>query len=153
MSALAKHPESEQSLLGTWIMTPLAFVERIVNGAVSGVTGFFAGYIDLRHARAENIDLREKNDQLLGELNDLRERAVELDHLRVQLALPPHAEYRSLAANVIARDTTTWFRRLTIDRGTLGGVRLNMPVMTAGGIVGRVISVGPNFATVQVIRK
>lgn len=151
MSALAKHPESEQSLLGTWIMTPLAFVERIVNGAVSGVTGFFAGYIDLRHARAENIDLREKNDQLLGELNDLRERAVELERLRTQLALPPHADYHSLAANVIARDTTTWFRRLTIDRGTLGGVRLNMPVMTAGGIVGRVISVGPNFATVQVI--
>jgi cell shape-determining protein MreC len=84
MSALAKHPESEQSLLGTWIMTPLAFVERIVNGAVSGVTGFFAGYIDLRHARAENIDLREKNDQLLGELNDLRERAVELERLRTR---------------------------------------------------------------------
>jgi rod shape-determining protein MreC len=40
---------------------------------------------------------------------------------------------------------------LTIDRGTLDGVKMNMPVTTAGGIVGRVISVGPNYATVQVI--
>src|SRR5256714_9660749 len=151
MSALANHPESEQSVLGTWIMAPLAFVERLVNGAVSSVTGFVAGYVDLRHARAENIELREKNDQMLGELNDLRERAVELEHLRRELALPPRAEYHSLAANVIARNTTTWFRRLTIDRRTLSGLRLNMPVVTAGGIVGRVISVGPNFATVQVI--
>jgi len=151
MSSLAKHPESEQSLLGTWIMTPLTFVGRIANGALSSVTGFFAGYVDLRGARAENIELREKNDQLLGEVNDLRERTAELDRVRRELALPPHAEYHSLAANVVARDTSTWFRRLTIDRGTLSGVRLNLPVMTAGGIVGRVISVGPNYATVQVI--
>ena len=151
MSALAKHRESEQSVFRTWIMTPLTFVERIANGAVSSVTGFIASYVDLRRARAENIELREKNDQLLGEVNELRERAVELERLRREVALPPHADYHSLAANVIARDTSTWFRRLIIDRGTLSGVRLNLPVMTAGGIVGRVISVGPNYAVVQVI--
>ena len=152
MSAGAKrHPDSEQSILGTWIMTPLSFVERIVNGAVSAVTGTVASYVDLRHARAENTELREKNDQMLGELNELREHAAELERLRTQLALPPRAQYHSIAANVIARSTTTWFRRLTIDRGTFDGLKLNMPVMTAGGIVGRVISVGPNFAMVQVV--
>jgi rod shape-determining protein MreC len=152
MSYNAKRgPDSEQSVLGTWIMTPLSFVERIVNGAVSAVTGTVASYVDLRHARAENIELREKNDQLLGDLNEMRERAAELERVRVQVSLPAHAQYRSLAANVIARDATTWFRRLTIDRGSLAGLKLNMPVMTAGGIVGRLISVGPNFATVQVI--
>ena len=152
MSAGAKrHPDSEQSILGTWIMTPLSFVERIVNGAVSAVTGTIASYVDLRHARAENTELREKNDQMLGELNELREHAAELERLRTQLALPPRAQYHSIAANVIARNATTWFRRLTIDRGTFDGLKLNMPVMTAGGIVGRVISVGPNFAMVQVV--
>jgi rod shape-determining protein MreC len=150
MSALAKHPDSEQSMLGTWIMTPLSFVERHVNGVVSAVTGTVASYVDLRHARAENTDLREKNDQMLGELNELREQAAELERLRTQL-LPPRAQYRSIAANVIARAASTWFRRLTIDRGTLDGVKLNMPVMTASGIVGRIISVGPNFAMAQVI--
>ena len=151
MSSLAKHPDSEQSIFRTWIMTPLTFVERYVNGVVSWVTGGVGSYVDLRGARAENIELREKNDQMLGELNQLRERAAEFDLQRRQLALPPGAPYRSIAANVIARDATTWFRRLTIDRGTLDGLKLNMPVMTAGGIVGRVISVGPNFAMVQVI--
>jgi rod shape-determining protein MreC len=152
MSAGAKrHPDSEQSILGTWIMTPLSFVERIVNGAVSAVTGTVASYVDLRHARAENTELREKNDQMLGELNELREHAAELERLRTQLALPPRAQYHSIAANVIARNATTWFRRLTIDRGTFDGLKLNMPVTTASGIVGRVISVGPNFAMVQVV--
>lgn len=151
MSALAKHPDSEQSVFRTWVMTPLSFVGRYVNAVASTITGTLASYVDLRHARAENLELREKNDQMLGELNELREHAAELDRLRRQLALPPGADYRRIAANVIARDATTWFRRLTIDRGTLDGVKLNMPVMTAGGIVGRVISVGPNFAMVQVL--
>lgn len=151
MSAMAKHPDSEQSMFRTWVMTPLSFVGRYVNAVASTVTGTLASYVDLRHARAENFDLRETNDRMLGELNELREHAAELERLRMQFALPQRAEYRSIAANVIARDATTWFRRLTIDRGTLDGLKLNMPVTTAGGIVGRIISVGPNYSMVQVI--
>src|ERR671929_1944009 len=85
MSATAKHPETEQSVFRTWVMTPLSFVERLVNGVVSTVTGTVASYVDLRHARAENIELREKNDQMLGELNELRERAAEYERLRTQV--------------------------------------------------------------------
>src|SRR5262249_24447033 len=67
------------------------------------------------------------------------------------LGVPSRAPYRELAANVVARDTSLWFRRLVIDRGTLDGVKRDMPVATATGIVGRIISVGPNNAMVQVI--
>ena len=151
MAALAKGRDGEQSVFRTWIMTPLSFVARIVNGAASAVTGTVASYVDLRHARAENLELREKNQQLIAELNDMRERAAEIELLRTQLTLPARATYRVLAANVIARDTTTWFRRVTLDRGTLDGLKLNMPVSTAGGVVGRIVALGPNFAMVQVI--
>ena len=122
----------------------------MANGVLSAITGTIASYMDLRGARAENMELREKNDQMTAEMNGARAgRRAGL--LRTQIALPSHPPYRQMAANVIARDSSNWFRRITIDRGTLDGVRLNMPVTTAGGMVGRVISVGPNFAMVQVI--
>jgi rod shape-determining protein MreC len=151
MSAYAKHPDSEQSVLRTWIMTPLSFIEKGANTVLGAITGALGSYFDLKGARAENLELREKVEQLTAERNEARERAAELDSLRTQVALPSRADYRKLSANVISRDASVWFRRLTIDRGTLDGVRLNMPVTTAGGIVGRIISVGPNYATVQVI--
>jgi rod shape-determining protein MreC len=151
MAAYAKHPDSEQSVLRTWIMTPLSSLEKAANSVLGAITGTASSYIDLRGARAENIELRERVEQLTAEKNEALERAAELDRLRTQLALPSRAEYRKIAANVISRDASTWFRRMTIDRGTLDGVKLNMPVATAGGIVGRIISVGPNFANVQVI--
>jgi len=151
MSYNAKRRDSEQSLLRTWIMTPLSAVGKATNSVLSSITGTIASYTDLRGARAENLQLREENEQLRGDLNRAVERAAELDLLRTQLALPSHTKYRQLAGNVMARDSSNWFRRLTIDLGSLDGVKLNMPVATAGGIVGRIISIGPNFSMVQVI--
>ena len=151
MSTYARHPDSEQSVLRIWLVTGFAPVVRVTDAIFSSVKGAGASYVDLRHAREENLELREKVDQLTAERNNALERAAELGLLRMQLALPARPQYRELAANVISRNASLWFRRLTIDRGTLDGVKRDMPVATAGGIVGRVISVGPNFAMVQVI--
>jgi rod shape-determining protein MreC len=151
MSSNARDPDSEQSVLRTWLMTPLSFVNKVVSGAVSWVSDGVASYVDLRGARAENQELRQQVEQLTAERNEAHERAAELDNLRRELALPARPEYRVLSANVIVRNPSLWFQRIMIDRGSLDGVKLNMPVTSASGVVGRVIAVGPNFATVQVI--
>ncbi|HSQ21152.1 MAG TPA: rod shape-determining protein MreC, partial [Blastocatellia bacterium] len=151
MSTYARHPDSEQSVLRIWMVTAFAPVVRVADSLLSSVKRAGGTYVDLRHAREENVDLHERVDQLTAERNKALERAAELDLLRTQLALPTRPQYRELAANVISRDASLWFRRLIIDRGTNDGVKRDMPVATAGGIVGRIISVGPNFAMVQVI--
>jgi rod shape-determining protein MreC len=151
MSTQARHPESEQSIFRTWLMAALTPVAGVIDGAFSGVSGAVSSYTDLRGAREENIQLREQLEKLTAERDQARERAKELELLKAQLALPSLPQYREIAANVISRNSSLWFRRLTIDRGTLDGVKRNMPVVTGTGVVGRVISVGPNFAMVQVI--
>jgi rod shape-determining protein MreC len=44
-----------------------------------------------------------------------------------------------------------WFNTVTISRGSSAGIGLNMPVVTSGGIVGRVIAVSPVTAQVMLI--
>jgi rod shape-determining protein MreC len=151
MSTYARYPNSEQSILRTWVMTAFTPVIRVGDSLITKVTGSVGSYTDLRNAQEENVELRERVEQLTAQLNEARERGTEYETLRNQLALPSLTQYAKLAANVISRDTNLWFKRLTIDRGSLDGVKQNMPVATATGIVGRVISVGPNFAQVQVI--
>jgi rod shape-determining protein MreC len=151
MSTNARHPESEQSFLRVWLVTAFSPVVHGADAVISSVRDTFSSYTANRHAREENAELREQIDQLTAERNKALERQAELDALRTQLALPARPQYREIAANVFSRDAVLWFRRLTIDRGTLDGVKRDMPVATAGGIVGRVISVGPNYAMVQVI--
>ncbi len=151
MSTYAQHPESEQSILRTWIMTVFTPVARAADSVISAVTGAVAGYTDLRGAREENIRLKADVERLTKELNEAHERTGEYDRLKAQINLPNLPQYRAIAANVVARDTNLWFKRLTIDRGTLDGVKRDMAVTTTTGIVGRVIHVGPNHARVQVI--
>jgi len=151
MSTNARHPDSEQSVLRIWMVTAFAPVVRVADSVFSAVKGVGASYIDVKNAREENTELRERVELLTAERNKALEDAAELGLLRAQLALPSRPPYHEVAANVISRNASLWFRRLTIDRGALDGVKKDMPVATAGGIVGRVISVGPNFAMVQVI--
>ena len=52
---------------------------------------------------------------------------------------------------MIARDPSVWFNTITINRGSTSGVAVNMPVVTGGGIVGRVITVSPFASQVMLL--
>jgi len=56
-----------------------------------------------------------------------------------------------VVARVIARDPSMWFDNVTIDKGRWSGIDVNMPVVTAGGIVGRIVSTSPWSAQVMLV--
>jgi rod shape-determining protein MreC len=151
MSWTARSPDSDQSMLRIWVMTPVTLLVAGGNWVLAGISGAAKNYVALRGAREENTGLKEEVDRLTQERDEARETAAEDLRIRAEYAVPTLPEYRKVAATVIARDPSNWFKRLTINRGANDGVKLNMPVMAAAGIVGRIIAVGPNFATVQVI--
>src|SRR5207248_8942329 len=85
------------------------------------------------------------------ELRDTRQKAAEADRLEKLLNLSSQTQYQSVTAQVIARDPSMWFDSVTVNKGRLAGVEINMPVVTADGIVGRVVSTGPLSAQVMFI--
>jgi rod shape-determining protein MreC len=56
-------------------------------------------------------------------------------------------------ARVIARDPETWWRCVWIDAGsrTMAGMRTNLPVLTADGLVGKVVNVGETRSRVVLL--
>jgi len=104
------------------------------------VTGFFGRIGELRGAAAENQQLHRRLDQMQAELRDTREKAGEAERLEKLLKLSEKSDYKMVVAHVIARDPSMWFDSLVIDQGRLSGVDINMPVVTEGGIVGRVVA-------------
>jgi rod shape-determining protein MreC len=151
MTYTARRNDSKERLLLTWVMTVFSPVVKAGDAVISTVTGTFTGWGEMRRAGSENVELKAKLEEMTIELNETREKAAQYDALRVQYGLPALMPYRQIAANVIARDTSLWFKRLTIDRGTLDGVKRDMPVVTHVGIIGRVVNVGPNFSQIQLI--
>jgi len=126
-------------------------IQRGASGFGNWIGGFFGNIGELRRASAENQQLREQVKQMQAELRDTREGAAEAKRLEKLLSLNAKSDYKTVVAYVIARDPSMWFNNVTIDKGRWAGVEVNMPVVTAGGVVGRVVSTGPYSAQVMLL--
>jgi rod shape-determining protein MreC len=118
--------------------------------------GLFRAARDLRDLRQRNQELEEKYAQLLIENVALEESAQENATLRSFFHFAQqHPGFQlvggEVKASVIGRDPSNFLRYLIIDAGQVQGVKKDMPVIVPRGLVGRVQSVGSNWAKVLLI--
>src|SRR4030095_14109240 len=137
LMAYTSHTGSDQTVLRSWMLSVVTPIQSGVGGARSGVGSLWTGYVDLRGVRARNADLELKNAELRSEIEAARAATTENERLRRGLELKPLLKYQTVAAEVVARDANAWFKRITINKGTLSGVKTGQPVVTPGGVVAR----------------
>ena len=143
--------EGGVSLLQRGLWSILIPPQRLVASAIHGVQGVWTGYVGLRGTRDENRRLQEQVHSLETQLQATQEQMGEATRLREILGLRPILPFPTMTARVIAREGVPWFRNLTIDKGLKDGVALNAPVLGVGGVMGRVVEVGPSAAKVQLL--
>ena len=108
--------------------------------------------IELKDVLEENQRLKDEVDRLTIENTKFQQERYELNQLRQLLKLDEeYSEYEKIGARIISRDSNNWFSSFTINKGSNDGIQINCNVMAGSGLVGRVTSVGPNFATVTSI--
>ena len=66
----------------------------------------------------------------------------ENERLRALYGWTKVSPWKVKLARVIARDPANWWRNIHIDLGQRDGLRTDLPVLTADGLVGRVAEVG-----------
>lgn len=101
----------------------------------------------------------KQNKMLLSEVEQLREMKVKIDEVKSEnQRLRAFLGYKQIApqfdlvlARVIARDPGNWTDTLMINLGTNDGIKKDMVVVTAQGLVGNVVSVFSSAARVQLI--
>lgn len=148
----ARNPSGER-ILRVWVQTFANFVQSPVASVSSATSDFFRSFYELREARDENVVLRQRVEQLEFELLRRSQLTDENDRLRGLLNLKNDPSYKVLPARIISRDPSTWFDTVLVNRGSLDGVKLNSPVVSGGGLVGRVTAVSPLSSQVSLISK
>lgn len=149
----AREIVSGQRIIRVWTQTLADFVQSPVSSVSSGLSSYFKSISNLRSAQDENSLLQQRVQELEVELQQKGELAAENDRLKALLDLKEQSKYRVLPARIIGRDPSVWFDSSIINRGSLDGVKLNMPVVTDGGLVGRVTAVSPLTAQVDMITR
>ena len=151
MAVDAKDADGGQKVLRIWTQSFASPLQSASSKASGATSGFFQQIWNFRSTAKENEQLKERLAQVETELHTARTAATENERLKALLDLRDQSNIKSVPARVIARDPSVWFNTISINRGTSSGVEVNMPVVTAGGIVGRIITAGPWSSQVMLI--
>jgi len=89
----------------------------------------------------QNETLRRENEQLRLQITQAEASARENDRLRKALGWAPARQWKFKLARVVLREPSNWWRDIHIDLGSRDGVKVNMPVLTSEGLVGRIAAV------------
>ena len=128
--------------------------QGVVAAVIDGVTSTWYGYVYLVGVEGQNQDLREERKRLIEMVQRCQD--AQEENARFQRLIDfreGHEELPFLAARVVARDTSPYFRvlRVVLDRGTEEGVRPGMPVVTHQGVVGKVERVSGVYCDVMLL--
>jgi rod shape-determining protein MreC len=142
---------NNQRRLRVWMQTVASPAQNVSTKASWAGGNLIRQIINFRSTAAENEQLKQRLAQTELELRNAHQSVEENERLKSLLGFKDQNQFQQVAARVIARDSSVWFNTVMIDRGTSSGVQLNMPVVTGGGIVGRIIAVSPWTAQVMMI--
>lgn len=141
----------------------LSYIENVANKLVNpiqnGLTyvknrlhGNSSFFTNINNLQNENANLINKNNQLEETLRELETIKAENQTLKEYLKLTEkYTDYTTVVADVINRDISNYSKTIVINVGKNDGIKENMTVIAAEGLVGYVISATATTSKVQTI--
>lgn len=129
-------------------------IQSLATSVAASVSDVLDDYVYLVEVQEENDRLRTRLARLEQEHETLTAEALENRRLRSLLSLRERIGGQVIAAQVIGRDVSPFFRvtRVEVDRGERDHVREGMPVIAARGLVGQVSRpIGGRYADVMLV--
>lgn len=149
ITAGSNNMSGTESVLGS-IFSP---VQGALYSATDAIGDFFSRIFSGADLQTENQTLTARVAELEGLLREYNETKQENERLKTLLNFVNAQEYpyEIMTARVIGKAPGHWFNMFIINAGLSSGVRVDMPVVTADGLVGRVVHTGANWSRVMAI--
>jgi rod shape-determining protein MreC len=134
------------------IKDTVGFAQGIVAKPTNYITGIFSEIESLLNTYEENKRLKMRLEEfavLQTKVHNLEKENANLQELsdKEQSLL----DYNPIHATVIARNPDQWEEKIILNKGSKHGVEKNMAVMTARGLIGKIILVTPYTSEVELL--
>ncbi len=140
--SLAKNIVGTVTMPVRWIATTVA----------NGFEGWGMYFGSMKALNEENQALMEENEALREQLSEAELLERENERLRAYLAMKnKYPSFSMEEGMIISHSSGNYITTFTLNRGTVHGIRANMPVVTNEGIVGYVVEVGINWCMVSTL--
>lgn len=121
-------------------------IEKSVNYVYNGVTNTFNAVGELKQLRSDYNDLLVKLENYEEMQRSNAEIRKENQRLKEQLDFSISLDEKNIPAQIISRDLDSAYSYITINKGSVNGIKKGMPVIAFqngnNGLVGKVVLVG-----------
>lgn len=130
----------------------VGLVQVVFSKPANYVAGVFENIEDLQNTYEENKELKKRLDKVAKLEADVQELTKENKELRDVLDKKETLrDFDPIQATVIGRNPERWNELIMIDKGETSGIKQNMAVITANGLIGKVKSTEKFTATIQLL--
>ncbi|MBO4399674.1 MAG: rod shape-determining protein MreC [Lachnospiraceae bacterium] len=118
----------------------------------TGINNTIDNFVEVEKLQQEIADLKEENDRIQREKENMEQSLYDLERYKQLLDLADqYSDYKTVGANIIAKDSSGYYARFTLDKGYKDGIQVDMNVIAGAGLVGIITEVGPNYSVVRSI--
>jgi len=143
-------PESSR-LIRVWAVGAVTPFEKALVWIQTSTGNLWHSYFYLRGVRVENRQLKEQIERMRLEQVRLSQDADQARRLQALLAFKEQFISQTMAAQVIGLSGSEQSRSVYIDKGEKDGIKPDMAVITADGVVGKVLHVYGSTSLVLLI--
>lgn len=137
--------------IGRFALFLVAPIQDTVSETLQSGQDVWKHYFALVATARENEQLKEALQESMARNRQWREVELSNQRLRRLLDFKSSLSNASVAAEVIGRDPSPWYRTIIINKGRADGLRKGLPVVIPEGIIGQVTDVSSGYAKVMLI--
>ena len=120
----------------------VTYPANIIQGGLSNVN-------ELMNTYSENKELKQQVTELAQV--KVRDQTLAKENKQLKAELRVKSSLTDYSTSVLSRDPSSWQAQLVINKGSSAGIKKNMPVLSGGGLVGRVSQVNKTNSIVELL--
>jgi rod shape-determining protein MreC len=129
----------------------IRFLRAFTITAFGSVQSGFSVIPNVFELQTENKYLRESNIRLSNEIATLKEMKNENARLTKLLNFKNKTNLPVVGAKIINKSLTQTRNSITLNVGEADSIKVNMPIITDDGLVGRITATSPHFSIAQIL--
>lgn len=134
------------------IKDTVGFAQSIFAKPTNYITGIFSNIDSLLNTYEENQRLKMRLEDFAVLQSEVSVLKAENDSLRELTSMEDSLrDFDPIQATVIARNPDQWEEKIILNKGTANGVEKNMAVMTARGLIGKIVIATPYTSEVELL--
>ncbi|PYX27423.1 MAG: rod shape-determining protein MreC [Acidobacteria bacterium] len=138
-------------LIRVWAVGAVSPLEKALVWVQTSSGNLWHNYLYLRGVRAENRELKRQIEEMRVEQVRISQDAEQAHRLQALLAFKEQFISKTVAAQVIGSTGSEQSHAIYLDKGEKDGIKPDMAVITADGIVGKVLHVYRSTSLVLLI--